>query len=122
MTALCSSQIPENFDIPIFYGHGGSDPLIPPAVAQASLSFLEGKGFSDLKFKMYPGMQHSTCGEEIQDIKQFLENCLPAEKMTAENLSSKSVKELKQFLMQNGVDSAQFLEKSELIEKAKSLL
>jgi lysophospholipase-2 len=72
-------QIPApNLDLPVFYGHGSADPLIPAAVANATLAVLQGRGLRDVQFKMYPGMAHSSCPQELQDLKRFLETVLPA--------------------------------------------
>lgn len=111
---------------PVFYGHGASDPLIPPMVAQLSVQhLLENHKFSDLKFNMYPGMQHSTCYEEMRDMKEFLQRVIPPEPqqaVTEEDISSMSVRELKHFLQSRGVDPSKFLEKSELLNEAKRLV
>jgi hypothetical protein len=41
----CSVQIPlENLKIPIFQGHGDSDPLIPPFIGAGTQEVLEGLG------------------------------------------------------------------------------
>lgn len=107
---------------PILYGHGASDPLIPPHVAQLSVAHMETQGFSDLNFKMYPGMQHATCSQEMKDLRAFLEKILPAKKVVAEDIDGMSVRELKGFLESRGVDPSGFLEKSELRARCKQLL
>lgn len=107
---------------PIFYGHGASDPLIPPMVAQISVDTMEKQGFADLQFKLYPGMQHSTCYEEMRDMKAFLERVIPDKKVTAEDIDSMSVRELKDFIASRGGDPSRSLEKGELRQQAKSHL
>jgi predicted esterase len=107
---------------PIFYGHGASDPLIPPMVAQLSVDTMQKQGFGDLEFKMYPGMQHSTCYEEMRDMKAFLEKVIPDKKLTVEDIDSMSVRELKDFISSRGDDPSKSLEKSELRQQAKSHL
>ena len=109
-------------DMPIFYGHGGADPLIPPPVAQASVSFLQSHGVKDLRFKLYPGMQHSACPEEFNDIKRFLEELIPEKRTTEQDIDAMSIKELKSFLQAKGVSTSGLLEKHELLSKAKSML
>ena len=116
-------QAPQSaFKIPIFYGHGGSDPLIPPIVAQSSVSFLEKQGVNNLKFQMYPGMQHSTCPQEISDVRNVLEKWIPHTKVSESDIDSMSIKQLKEFLKSNGVDPTKYFEKTELVSKAKRIL
>lgn len=71
-------QMPHaNLEVPTFYGHGSADPLIPPFVAQASLKVLEDLGMKHVNFQLYPGMGHSSCPQELRDLKQFLTKVLP---------------------------------------------
>lgn len=69
-------------------GHGSADPIVNPHVAKVSAEFLtssigipkstsaqECKG---LTFNVYPGMGHSTVPKELEDIKQWLKQALPA--------------------------------------------
>ncbi|PCI20039.1 MAG: carboxylesterase [Piscirickettsiaceae bacterium] len=59
-----------NGSIPIFYGHGDFDPVIPIEQAESSRRFLEESGYS-VEWRCYP-MEHSVCPKEIQDIKNWL--------------------------------------------------
>lgn len=73
-------QIPgenkENLDIPIFQAHGDADPLVGFSLGQTSAQYM--KSFnSHHTFKTYHGMTHSACDQEIQDMKQFLQQRLP---------------------------------------------
>ena len=111
-----------NLQLPIFYGHGSADPLIPAVVAQATLSVLQGRGCTVVDFKMYPGMGHSSCPQELGDLKRFLEKTLPAAAVTAEEIKGMSAKELKGFLQAKGVSTAGLLEKQELVAAALSAL
>lgn len=116
-------QIPTaNLDLPVFYGHGTADPLIPAVIASASNATLEGRGIANVEFKMYPGMGHSTCPQELQDLKRFLLKTLPDKAPTKEEVKKMSAKALKSFLQERGASAAGLLEKSELVEKALSLL
>lgn len=73
-----SPQIPPaNLDLPVFFGHGSADPLIPAVVANATLAVLHGRGLKRVDFRMYPGMGHSSCPQELQDLKAFLAQTLP---------------------------------------------
>ena len=63
--------------MPVFLGHGTSDPLIPLALAQSTANLLKQKGFSALDFRTYPGVQHSIGPQELQDIREFILKVLP---------------------------------------------
>lgn len=76
---------------------------------------------------MYPGMGHSSCPQELQDLKKFLLKTLPDTPVTKatpskEDVEKMSTRELKSFLQENGETTAGLLEKSELVAKALSLL
>ena len=116
-------QIPAaNLNLSIFYGHGSADPLIPAPIATASKAVLEGRGIDNVEFKLYPGMGHSTCPQELEDLRKFLLKMLPDEAPTKEQIEKMSARELKSFLKERGESAAGLLEKSELVEKALSLL
>ena len=92
-------------------------------VAQLSADHLQKNlQLEDLRFKMYPGMQHSTCSQEMQDMRAFLAAVLPPVEPKAEDINGMSVRELKTFISSRGGSSDSILEKSELQEKARSLL
>ena len=61
----------------IFLGHGTADPLLPLPLAAGTRALLEGKGFRSVDFRTYSGMQHSTCPEELADLRRFLAQVLP---------------------------------------------
>ncbi|PQK14086.1 hypothetical protein BB8028_0004g10160 [Beauveria bassiana] len=66
-----------NRDTPIFMGHGDRDPLVLYPLAQASEKKLTELGYK-VTFKTYPGMQHSACNEELNDVEAFLQSRLPS--------------------------------------------
>ncbi|KAM3512098.1 hypothetical protein MY11210_004234 [Beauveria gryllotalpidicola] len=66
-----------NRDTPVFMGHGDRDPLVLYPLAQASEKKLTELGYK-VTFKTYPGMQHSACIEELNDVEVFLQSRLPA--------------------------------------------
>ena len=70
-------RAPKVKDMPVFLGHGTSDPLIPLALAQSTANLLKQKGFSQLDFRTYPGVQHSISTEELQDLRAFILKVLP---------------------------------------------
>jgi phospholipase/carboxylesterase len=60
--------------VPIFMGHGRSDPVIPLARGIASRDALAAAGY-EVEWHEYE-MQHSVCEEEIQHIAAFLTRVL----------------------------------------------
>ena len=78
---------PHLTETPVLMCHGADDPIVPynlgvqssQALAKYGLPILEeGKlGTAGLSFKKYESLDHSSCPEEIQDIKQFLLHVLP---------------------------------------------
>jgi phospholipase/carboxylesterase len=63
-----------NKTIPIYYGHGRGDQVIPVTRAQHSLALLQKHGY-DVEWHEYD-MPHSVCMEEINDISNFLKRVL----------------------------------------------
>lgn len=39
-------------------------------------------GFKEIEFKIYPGMEHSSCYEELKDLEKFLLRVLPDQPLT----------------------------------------
>ena len=74
---LFQVRTPKIREMPVFLGHGTSDPLIPLALAQSTANLLRQKGFSALDFRTYPGVQHSIGPQELQDIRAFILKVLP---------------------------------------------
>jgi phospholipase/carboxylesterase len=64
----------ENASVPIFMAHGTEDPLVPVALAVATVSVLRECGYEPT-FRTYP-MPHSVSAEEIRDIGRFLSHRL----------------------------------------------
>jgi len=63
---------PEKFKTPVLQCHGDADPLIPNIWAASSSQMLQSVGFSDVKFKTYQGLGHSSTEEEMDDVKDFI--------------------------------------------------
>ncbi|HEV7856612.1 MAG TPA: alpha/beta hydrolase [Herminiimonas sp.] len=63
-----------NKNIPIYYGHGRGDQVIPITRAQQSLALLQKHGYN-VEWHEY-NMPHSVCMEEIVDISNFLKRVL----------------------------------------------
>jgi len=66
-----------NVNVPILQCHGDSDPLVMLQVGQMTAKMLSGFNRNHT-LKIYPGMGHSSCDDEIKDMKQFVEQRLPA--------------------------------------------
>jgi len=65
-----------NRKTPIFQGHGDEDNLVIPAFGKISAEHI--KAFdSNHTLKIYPGMGHSSCEDEIEDMKLFIQERLP---------------------------------------------
>ena len=63
-----------NRDLPIFYAHGSTDPVISIALAKRSKARLDSHGYK-VEWHEY-GMPHSVCAEEVDDIAAFLKRVL----------------------------------------------
>lgn len=60
----------------VFMGHGGSDGLVRTELGVMSAEGLRGLGY-DVTLQIYPGMAHSACLEELDDVEAFLHKQLP---------------------------------------------
>ncbi|KAH0435655.1 hypothetical protein CcaCcLH18_04764 [Colletotrichum camelliae] len=61
---------------PIFMGHGDADPLVRPELGALSMEALKKLGY-DVSRTLYPGMGHSACLEELDEVEAFLLKQLP---------------------------------------------
>ena len=59
-------------ELPIFFGHGQFDPMVPINLGEASRDALIGINYT-VDWHEYP-MPHSVCAEEISDIRSWLLN------------------------------------------------
>lgn len=73
--------------IPIFWGHGISDPLVKYTWAQRSVDFLKsdlgigpvsGDSPSGLEFHGYRGLTHSASDEELEHLQAWMKKIIPA--------------------------------------------
>jgi phospholipase/carboxylesterase len=60
-----------NQGIPVFYGHGSADPIVPVQLGKQAASRLEELGHP-VEWQQYP-MQHSVCPEEIQHLAAWMQ-------------------------------------------------
>ncbi len=71
--------------LPIFFGHGTSDPVVQYQYGMQSYRLLKTIGLSDattesvkgLTWQEYAGMGHSSCPKEIQDIGSWIARVVP---------------------------------------------
>lgn len=72
---LQRSKFPGNYtdnnSTPIFLGHGSDDFLVPLSIGRMSETLIK-KFNPNVEMHVYQGMQHSSCGQEMQDLKAFL--------------------------------------------------
>lgn len=61
---------------PIFMAHGTADAIVQFRWHQHSVAFVRGLGGVPLTVRVYEGMQHASCGEEIADVSEFIQTQL----------------------------------------------
>ncbi|XP_032230874.1 acyl-protein thioesterase 1 isoform X2 [Nematostella vectensis] len=66
-----------NKDIPILLGHGNADPLVDYEKMGRQTFGLLKTVYSATDFKTYSRMGHSSCPEEMNDVKEFIMRVLP---------------------------------------------
>uniref|UniRef100_A0A8C6BZT5 Acyl-protein thioesterase 1 n=1 Tax=Monodon monoceros TaxID=40151 RepID=A0A8C6BZT5_MONMO len=67
-----------NRDISILQCHGDLDPLVPLMFGSLTAERLKTLvNPTNVTFKTYGGMMHSSCQQEMMDIKQFIDKLLP---------------------------------------------
>ncbi|KAG8542254.1 hypothetical protein GDO81_027135 [Engystomops pustulosus] len=67
-----------NKEVSVLQCHGESDPLVPlmfGAMTSEKLKTIINP--ANVHFKTYPGLAHSSCNQEMTDIKQFIDKQLP---------------------------------------------
>ncbi|KAF4985626.1 hypothetical protein FDECE_16430 [Fusarium decemcellulare] len=65
-----------NRQTPIIMFHGAEDPIVPVQRGKLSADLLKELGY-DVTWKTYPGMGHSACLEELDEVEAFLLKQLP---------------------------------------------
>ena len=64
-----------NLEVPIFIGHGISDPVVPEMLGQFAAQTLAERNYN-VTYKTY-SMEHNVCMEEIREIGQWINLLLP---------------------------------------------
>ncbi|KAI1645855.1 Phospholipase/carboxylesterase [Daldinia loculata] len=65
-----------NHQTPILMCHGDEDGVVPTNLGKMSYESLKNRGF-DVTMKIYPGLPHSACIEELDEVESFLKARLP---------------------------------------------
>ncbi|KAB5562797.1 Phospholipase/carboxylesterase/thioesterase [Coniochaeta sp. 2T2.1] len=66
-----------NKDTPVWMGHGDRDNVVNFQLGKKSCDMLKEMGYN-ATLKVYPGMMHSACPEELDEVEHFLAEKLPA--------------------------------------------
>ncbi|KAJ6626953.1 Phospholipase/carboxylesterase [Mycena sp. CBHHK59/15] len=78
---------PHVASVPIFWGHGTSDPMISYSLGQKSVNFLTSElglptaatgEVNGVSFNTYEGMSHSIGPQELKDLGNWLKKVLPS--------------------------------------------
>lgn len=66
-----------NLATPVFMAHGTDDRVVLYALGQSSAKLLRQSG-ANLELKSYPGLEHSSSEQELDDLGAFIKRVLPA--------------------------------------------
>lgn len=69
-STLAAERHPANADVPIFWGHGSADPVVPMALGERSRNQLREQGYT-VDWHTWP-MAHQVCMEEITALRTWL--------------------------------------------------
>lgn len=72
--SLTQEQCPANAKLPVFWGHGNADTVLPQAMGLAGRTQLEQWGHP-VAWHSYP-MGHEVCAAEVADLRRWLEQRL----------------------------------------------
>ncbi|KAF2669040.1 Phospholipase/carboxylesterase [Microthyrium microscopicum] len=71
-----------NKETEIFMAHGSDDPVVMFEYGKLSAEVLKKSGYN-VDFKVYQGMGHSACPEELEELETYLGTVIPATTTTA---------------------------------------
>lgn len=119
--------LPEHVkDAPVFMGHGSSDAVVAFERGIQSKELVEAMGLRALEWKVYHGMAHSSCPQEMADLAKFLLAALPAGYQlpapSEDEVRAMGVGALKKLITARGGSYKGLFEKSELVDAAIALL
>ena len=72
---FAAERLPANQATPIFLAHGMQDPVVAPALGEATWRQLQAAGYA-VEWHAY-SMPHSVCPQEVADIAAWLRRVLP---------------------------------------------
>lgn len=73
-----ASACSPNKDMHVLQCHGDADPLVNQAFGQMTAAMMKSLiNDANVTFKLYRNLSHSSCPQELADIKQFIEKHLP---------------------------------------------
>ena len=78
---LAAEKTAANLQLPILMAHGTQDPVVPLKLARQSEQSLTAAGFK-VEWREYP-MQHSLCGDEVEDISAWFTHVFSAKAASA---------------------------------------
>ncbi|KAI1351076.1 phospholipase/Carboxylesterase [Xylaria sp. FL0043] len=65
-----------NHETPIYMAHGTADQVVPTPLGQMSYEVLKKQNFP-VTMKLFPGMPHSACPEELDEVEAFIHSRVP---------------------------------------------
>ncbi|DAZ95385.1 TPA: hypothetical protein N0F65_001043 [Lagenidium giganteum] len=68
---------PETANVPLLMCHGDADEVVQFQWGKLSKDKLEAAGAKNVEFRVYNGMGHSACMEELEDAKHWLQRVIP---------------------------------------------
>ena len=66
-------KTPSKFETPILQCHGDYDQLVPQTWSAMSVKLMQSLGFKYVSFKVYRGLDHSSCEEEMDEVSTFID-------------------------------------------------
>jgi predicted esterase len=74
--------------MPIFWGHGSDDPLVKLKLSNDAVDFLANvvgiprakpNELLGVDHRIYQGLGHSACPQELDDLREFIKRVIPRE-------------------------------------------
>ncbi|KAL5456885.1 hypothetical protein EMCRGX_G034111 [Ephydatia muelleri] len=74
---LPKRMTPQNKNIQCLICHGEDDSMVNFKYGKLTYQFISGFNSSNVQFKAYRGLDHSSCPQEVSDIEQWLHRVIP---------------------------------------------
>jgi len=107
-----------NARLAILSCHGEADQMVPTSEGRRSADCLRDRGMQ-VEWRSYPGMGHSACPDEAQDVRNFIKRQLLLG-TDAAAFNSMSARELKALLRNLGIDTSSCFDRRDLVDRARS--